>query len=457
MTLRITPDDSNRGPSSETSDQNLSYGDSSNSELESGYIPEREFVLMPLFRRIGQMFGLRRNEEPEYVYTPEGVAPPPSSVTEGGLASAPVQISEILEEAPVPLRSVTEDILGIEPETARQATVVEQSSVTQPEPAIMTHERFEPVTEESAEHSIEEPALSQSAGLQQDEFKPEAIEEPEAISSLPMAAHSDIVPPAIAVAPMTRQDVQDLAAQIREATARISAVVTQAAAWLQTKEEEILRRAEMPLEPEKPLETRSQTARLDPVPIIPLPTPAHVSDSEKDLVPALQREVAWHSKREQSSTVTAQPLTSGSRKSRLSLVSKPAAALASWRRIDWAQQFEPKRVAILGAAIMAILLVLGISLARRPAADELPRQTRAIEHGGVTLTTHPQSGNVTRQAQSERRPASNKPAPHSQARRPGNHDNGPDVVTHYYGSKPKPSPIPQTASSGVRHYSDMPY
>jgi hypothetical protein len=138
----------------------------------------------------------------------------------------------------------------------------------------------------------------------------------------------------------------------------------------------------------------------------------------------------------------------------LSLVSKPK-ALPFWQRIDWARQFTPKRVAILGASIMAILIVLGISFARRPAADELPQQTRAIEHGGVTLTTHPQTATVTRQAQSARQPASTKPAQYSQAHRASN-DNGPDVITHYYGSKPKPSPIPQTAASGVRHYSDMP-
>jgi hypothetical protein len=230
--------------------------------------------------------------------------------------------------------------------------------------------------------------------------------------------------------------------------------VTQAAAWLHTREEEILRRAEMPLEPEKPVETRSQTARLDSVPVIPLAGRNQASDSEKDVLPALQREVAWHGDGSQSPAVTAQPLAPRSRKSRLSLVSKPATALASWRRIDWAQQFAPKRVAILGASMMAILIVLGISFARRPAADELPQQTRAIEHGGVTLTTHPQAATATRQSPSERRPASAKPAVHSQARRPGN-DNGPDVVTHYYGSKPKPSPIPQASAGGVHHYSDL--
>jgi hypothetical protein len=412
---------------------------------------------MPLFRRIGQMFGLGRNEEPEYVYTPEAIAPPPRSVTEvqGEPVSAPVQTSEILEEAPLRSRNATDDILGIEPETAKEATVVvEQSSGTQSEPAIMAHERFEPAIEESAEQSIEEPALTQSVSLYEDEFKPKAIEELEPVSLPPTAAHSETLPSSGATAPMTRQDVQDLAAQIREATARISAVVTQAAAWLHTREEEILRRAEMPLEPEKPVETRSQTARLDSVPVIPLAGRNQASDSEKDVLPALQREVAWHGEGSQSPAVTAQPLAPRSRKSRLSLVSKPATALASWRRIDWAQQFAPKRVAILGASMMAILIVLGISFARRPAADELPQQTRAIEHGGVTLTTHPQAATATRQSPSERRPASAKPAVHSQARRPGN-DNGPDVVTHYYGSKPKPSPIPQASAGGVHHYSDM--
>jgi hypothetical protein len=457
MTPRITPDDSHTVPSSETFDQDLSYSDSSNSELESGYIPEREFVLMPLFRRLGQMFGLRRNEEPEYVYTPESVAPPPRAVTEAQVEpiSASMQTSEIVEEAPLAPSAVTDDILGIEPKT-EEAVAVAQPTFTQSEAVIPTPARFEPAVEQVAEQSIQEPAWVESARLDEDEFKPQPVEKLEPVSPASVVAYTETPEPTVPVAPMTRQDAQDLAAQIRDATAKISAAVTQAAAWLHTKEEEILRRAEMPLEPEKPVET-PRTARFDSAPVVSLSGRDQASELEKDEVPALQREVAWQSERGQSTAGIAQPLTPESRKRRLSLVSKPA-GLPVWRRIsriNWAQQFTPKRVAILGASIMAILIVLGISFARHPAADELPQQTRAIDHGGVTLTTHPQTVTATPQPQAARQAGSSKPAPRSQAHQARNYDNGPDVVTHYYG-KPKPSPIRQTATTGVRHYSDVP-
>ena len=45
------------------------------SGYDQNYEPEREFVLMPLFRRIGEMLGLRRNQEPEYIYESEHPAP----------------------------------------------------------------------------------------------------------------------------------------------------------------------------------------------------------------------------------------------------------------------------------------------------------------------------------------------------------------------------------------------
>ena len=47
------------------------------SESDCPEVPEREFVLMPLFRRIGELLGIRREEETEYLYEPE----PESSAT----------------------------------------------------------------------------------------------------------------------------------------------------------------------------------------------------------------------------------------------------------------------------------------------------------------------------------------------------------------------------------------
>ena len=47
--------------------------------------------------------------------------------------------------------------------------------------------------------------------------------------------------------------------------------------------------------------------------------------------------------------------------------------------------FVGKAVLFLGIA----LIVAGITFARRPVSEVLPPQTRPIQPGGVTLTTHP--------------------------------------------------------------------
>jgi hypothetical protein len=127
-----------------------------------------------------------------------------------------------------------------------------------------------------------------------------------------------------------------------------------------------------------------------------------------------------------------------------------------WKRVDWAQQFTPKRVAILGAVAMALSLVAGISLAKRPASSELPQQTRAIEPGGVTLSTHPSGPAVSQPVPQRQAAVPQRRATQARpAHRAANYDDGPEVVTHYYNRKP--SPIKQsTVAGGVRHYSDMP-
>jgi hypothetical protein len=129
--------------------------------------------------------------------------------------------------------------------------------------------------------------------------------------------------------------------------------------------------------------------------------------------------------------------------------------LSFWKRIDWPQQFTPQRVAVLGAAAMAIALVTGISLAKRPASNDLPKQTRRLEPGGVTLSTHAPA-RVTSPSVSEQSRATmprRSAAQHSARRRTSNED-GPEVITHYYNRKP--SPVKQSTVAGVRHYTDMP-
>ena len=110
---------------------------------------------------------------------------------------------------------------------------------------------------------------------------------------------------------------------------------------------------------------------------------------------------------------------------------------------------------------MAVLMVVGISLARRPASSVLPppQQTRALEPGGVTLTTHPAATTAKAPAQQMHRaaaPSHPSPAPAQRSAHRAVTDNeGPDVVTHYYNARQKPSPVKQTTVAGVRHYSDM--
>jgi hypothetical protein len=174
-------------------------------------------------------------------------------------------------------------------------------------------------------------------------------------------------------------------------------------------------------------------------------------ESETVEAPALQRERAW---RESEQPKPAATKVSGPR-----LVStNKQKSLPLWKRVDWSRQFTPQRVAILGAAAMAILMVLGISFARRPAGSMLPeqQQVRNIQPGGVTLTTHQRRAVPAALPQTRRQTV----APAAMARRPLARPqraatySEPDVVTHYY-KKEKPSPTHQSTVAGVPHFSDM--
>jgi hypothetical protein len=108
---------------------------------------------------------------------------------------------------------------------------------------------------------------------------------------------------------------------------------------------------------------------------------------------------------------------------------------------------------------MAVLLVLGVSLGRRPASSVLPQhqqQTRSLEPGGVTVTTQPVT--LRQSAPQSVQPPAVRPSPVSRRahRTAGDReDDGPEVVTHYYNTGKKPSPVKQTTVAGVKHYSDM--
>jgi hypothetical protein len=291
----------------------------------------------------------------------------------------------------------------------------------------------------------------------------------------------------------TAEQSTDLTAPLREAAVKLSAAISQAAEWLHRKEEEILRGAELPQSTAAPnsdaraLQAVDSQRRVEPVPDLPLEahtliasTPVVIpqverhhfdvpidSDSRNIEPPALQREVMWQGRRPeeasrelmQEHSADARPeFTVPARKPRL--VPAPV-RVPYWKRVDWAQEFTPKRVAVLGGLAMAVMMVLGISLARRPASSMLPpqqQQARTHEPGGVTLTTRPTLAAKTAPRPTRRASASSNsaaaPVAHHSNREPEYND-GPDVVTHYYNGKPKPSPSKQSTVAGVRHYSDM--
>ena len=490
MKAHIAPNANSSSQSSDNPDQPGLFEDGHGTvEYDADYVPEREFVLMPLFRRIGEMLGLRKHQEQDYIYVPEAESTSQATIAQEQAESASipglqrVRETQRTEVAPVASRIETdralsvseagtsaEDILEIEPLSASESGSPNQVWASPEQFSDPALARFQPLPE--TVEPLPEPVLRQ-ADVAEAEAQPAAIQaEPGVIEAQSVVAESEAglvkeaapreeahliaaqvetPQPAAATSAITPQQANDLAAQIREAAARISTAVSQAAEWLHSKEEEILLRQKTQSAQQKPIAAESATA--------PMETRAQVAQLEDKQAPALQRELGWRDEGAslQQRAGVALPAKAGERKKRLQLVSKPA-ALSFWKRIDWAAQFAPMRVAILGGLVMAILMVVGISLARRPAASVLPQQTRTIEPGGVTLTTHPTTlPAASSPAQPQRKVVESHASTAStrqQAHRSRQSDDGPDVVTHYY-RKSKPSPIHQSTVAGVRHYSDM--
>ena len=292
----------------------------------------------------------------------------------------------------------------------------------------------------------------------------------------------------------TPEEIRELVAPLREAAAKITAAISQAAEWLHSKEEEILRRAELPsigVNERRPndahsvamnsdsagLESSQSSSRheamwqqdeRDVAPSTRPPVDGGVDQGprwEPIEVPALQREVAWNDHQSEAAAVQSprpQPTPAFRNSAAKSREPGPQLVRASastpfWKRVNWAEEFTPKRVAVIGALAMALLLIAGITLARRPTAEMLPQQTRmAPQPGGVTLSTHPAAprSNARRGTAPTPTQRSVAPAP-GRRQRAATEDDGADVVTHYYHRpSQKPSPIKQTVA-GVRHYSDM--
>ncbi|MBV9073044.1 MAG: hypothetical protein JOZ10_05375 [Acidobacteria bacterium] len=445
------------------------YDSSESAPPEAEYVPEREFVLMPLFRRIGQLLGIRREPEPEYIYEPATqLAEQPFVSRTEHVEAQPLQEARISSSnfqnavEPAEPQSQTPHI-QIEPPQTQSASFeplpeplsgsqrFESESIT-PEPeqiAAPIHFESEPLTEVIEPEPTEWTPIAESAQEQQSELviAPVAEVAPEQVVA------SEALPLAPAQSRLTQEEARDLVAQIRDAASRITAAVSQAATWVHTKEEEILRRTEMPLEPkEKTIEVERYNSGSHP----PLPVVATQSAlSEENEAPVIQRERARRENERMRNSAAKWELNAPviAKTGKGPRLVKQADAVPFWKRIDWEKQFAPKRIAVYGGCAMAILMVLGISLARRPAASNLPVQTtHSLQPGGVTLTTHPVSSTPSRPAVAQKK--TTLPS-HKVVSRSSRAEDGPEVVTHYYNGKPKPSPVHQSTVAGVRHYSDM--
>jgi len=495
MTAPSGPDEHPQTLNSSGSSERKSFVyDSPNTEIDPGYMPEREFVLMPLFRRIGQLLGIRRQDDQQY-YEPE-------------LPSSHLASSTAAPESPADVHTVRSEQADPVVDRADAQPLREFTNVTQ-SPGTTAFEHTQPASEQQiaafSEPITSAPSVMLSEPLTSPELSP--FGEPAnpsdtytsySVQSDPDREHlsAEREPPSSSVAvnekpepevirARTAEEIRELVAPLREAAAKISAAVSQAAEWLHTKEEEILRRAEPSAPP-------AQNGPMVVTPINDYVGPAEASVDSRPAwadqhraaapidavvareasdrapewepinVPGLQREVAWVDQPEPTAAGSPRPqptplFRAGKTGPRLIHAS---ARVPFWKRVDWEQQFTSKRVAVIGAVVMAMLLIAGISLARRPAAEMLPQQTRtSLQPGGVTLSTHPTATpRGTRQPQQRPAPAATQRsvAPtSSRQQRAATEDDGADVVTHYYRKRAqKPSPVRQTVA-GVRHYSDM--
>jgi hypothetical protein len=413
---------------------------------DPAYEPEREFVLMPLFRRIGEKLGIRRRAaQPEYRYEtatrqqatdqqPAAVIPEPTSwreqsqedttfeplITDEGALARHIHVAQT-DLAAEPSVEDTRPLESVEPATAAPVEQIEPEH--QPEPVL-----------QASALPVEAPVAEQA-----ETFEPEATNLQENVASSPVEVISeepirDDVKWAEAPASIPPQEWHPEPAPVAEGSWQAESI---AAAQSGLEQVEFARVAEQPLPPTSvSSEWRTESA---------------APESETVEAPALQRERAW--------SESEQPKPAATKVAGPRLVStNKQKSLPLWKRVDWSQQFTPQRVAILGAAAMAILMVLGISLARRPAGSMLPeqQQVRNIQPGGVTLTTHQRRAMPAALPQARRQSGTPVPIASRPVTRPQRAAtySEPDVVTHYY-KKEKPSPTHQSTVAGVPHFSDM--
>ena len=495
MTASINPDD--HSYSSKDADsrepQGFVYDDPNAppAEPESDYVPEREFVLMPLFRRIGELLGIRRGEEPEYIHEAsqeatrleantsheeqnaglDGAAhPEPARGSHAEHVHEPVQEWAQLEPTGLP------EAIPVIPEpqpsqTAAMHETPETSSIQEPEHSeiLPTHLEQPSFAPASLQAYQEEPSPASPKSFDEVEV-PAAVPEVIAARSTNEAQQQRRRP-----APRRKDEIDEAIAVLRKAGSKVSTAISQIVGWLSSKEQELVRSAERSLAPapkrrrvqasaarsvtKQPLAVSQSTAEPAATPSTSEtgPEAPAVPKWEPLQFPALQREVSWteqvapapaERRTSQPDGQATHPLKRGP-----ALV-KPRPKVPFWKRIDWAAEFTPKRVAVLGGVIMAMLIVAGVTFARRPASEVLPPQPRPIQPGGVTVTTHSTSAAATAPSQQSRRTAPSAKravAPTRRATRAVAPEE-PDVVTHHY--KQQPSPLKQSTVARVKQYSD---
>ena len=445
-------------------------------DYDPDYEPEREFVLMPLFRRLGAMLGFRREKEPEYVYeadqstfSPEPQQPVlrnsepqqqvvlPETAIQYSEPQLPAENRSVLSSAAVLNHQIHEEPgreAGEEHILRRDSDSPEAIDSVQQPAEELQKSHFEAFDEQLQQDSSPAPLMSEEPA---DETLIATRSQAPEMEPAHSAMEEWPAPPEVAAVSeeharkRSPDEVRQLVAPLREAAAKITLIVAQAAEWLRAKEEEFLRSTEAVGAESKSLRPSSMHPNLRSE------DSAQPAMSLQNEVPGLQRELGWREKSEHTIADRAPQSIP------IQFVAKPdrpmtAPLVPIWKRINWSEQFTPKRVAVLGGLAMAVLLVLGISLARRPASSVLPeQQTRSIESGGVTVTAHPVAAPAA--AHVVRKTSGTRPSPAAQhrSRRPSAeaYDDEPDVVIHHYDTAKKPSPVKQTTVAGVRHYSDM--
>jgi len=313
MTESISPDENSYRPKDSSEPAGFTYDDpNAAAQTESIYTPEREFVLIRLFRRIGELLGIRRQTEPEYIYIldPTMIAPPtarpagglppteflphqePSVARESfafdheepGVAGVTKQertdqwtepaeslpnVSQVvpqpvdLEAAATPPESEVYDPVEIEPANSHFAQLTSEA-VTQPlvppEPEVQAPS-YEPRQEEieaRTAHFEQHHEDAATVGAQAPEtplaaaelIQPKSAQAAEPLPRRVAARHPDELDEAIAI--------------LREAGSKISAAISEAEEWLSTKESALVRKAERSFAPSpKPRRLQSpMTARI---------------------------------------------------------------------------------------------------------------------------------------------------------------------------------------------------